>query len=81
MNDLQSLTTFLGWCSVINLIALCIASLALILAQNLIAGIHSRMFDVSKENLSLIYIQYMSNYKIAIVMLNLVPYLALRIMA
>ena len=81
MNELQILTTFLGWCSVINVIALFIASVSLMLARNWIVGIHSRMFDVSKENLSLVYVQYISSYKIAIVMLNVVPYIALRIMA
>ena len=81
MSNLQALTTFLGWCSVINVIALLVASLMLMLMRNFVAGIHGKMFGVSAEKMSLAYVQYLSNYKIAIIILNIVPYVALRIMS
>ena len=81
MNNLQTLTTFLGWCSVINVIALLVASLMLVLMRNFVAGIHGKMFGVSKEQISLVYVHYLANYKIAIIVLNIVPYVALRIMS
>ena len=80
MNSLETLTTFLGWCSVINMVGLAAASIMLMLMRNFIVGIHARMFDVDKEGLSLAYVNYLGNYKIAIIMLNIVPYVALRIM-
>ena len=81
MSNLQTLTTFLGWCSVINVIVLLVASLMLMLMRNFVAGIHGRMFGVSTEDISLAYVHYLANYKIAIIMLNIVPYVALRIMS
>ncbi len=81
MNNLQTLTTFLGWCSVINVIALLVASLMLILLRNFVAGIHGKMFGGSAEEISLAYVHFLANYKIAIIMLNIVPYVALRIMS
>ena len=81
MDSLQTLTTFLGWCSVINVIVLLVASLMLMLMRNSVAGIHGRMFGVSTEDISLAYVHYLANYKIAIIMLNIVPYVALRIMS
>jgi hypothetical protein len=81
MINLQTLTTFLGWCSVINVIVLSVASLMLMLMRNFVAGIHGRMFGVSTEDISLAYVHYLANYKIAIIMLNIVPYVALRIMS
>ena len=64
----------------INVVALAVASIMLMLMRNSITGIHARMFGVNKEYLSLAYVQYLGNYKIAIIMLNIVPYVALRIM-
>ena len=81
MNNLQTITTFLGWCSVINLVVLCFTSLALMLARDFFAGIHSRMFSISKQEVLSRYLQYLSNYKIAIIMLNIAPYIALKIMS
>jgi len=81
MDDLQTLITFLGWCSVINVIALLVASIMLMLMRNFVAGIHGKMFGVSTEEISLAYVHYLANYKIAIIMLNIVPYVALRIMS
>ena len=80
MNSIETLATFLGWCTVINVVALAIVGIMLMLMPNFIAGIHARMFGVNKEDLPLAYVHYLGNYKIAIVMLNIVPYIALRIM-
>ena len=41
--------------------------------------IHRKMFGLSEEVLSKEYFRYLANYKIAIFIFNLVPYLALRI--
>ena len=81
MSDMQTLTTFLGWCSVINVIALLVASLMLMLMRDFVAGIHGKMFGVGTEEMSLAYVAYLANYKIAIIVLNIVPYVALRIMS
>ncbi len=80
MSSIETLTTFLGWCTVINVVALAITSIMLMLMRNFIPGIHGRMFGVNKEDLPLAYVQYLGNYKIAIIVLNIVPYIALRIM-
>ena len=80
MNSIDTLTTFLGWCTVINVVALAITSIMLMLMRNFIPRIHGRMFGVNKDDLPLTYVQYLGNYKIAIIVLNIVPYIALRIM-
>ena len=81
MNDYATLTEFLGWCTVINAGLLVIAALSLMTMRSWIAPLHSRMFKVSEENLSRYYFQYLGNYKLLVFTLNLVPYLALKIMA
>jgi hypothetical protein len=42
--------------------------------------IHARMFGVSEGDLPRIYFQYMAQYKTAVFVLNLVPYVALKML-
>ena len=48
-------------------------------AGGAIKGIHSRLYSLSDADLDRAYFQYMANYKIAIFVFNLAPYLAMRI--
>ncbi|MEZ5388059.1 MAG: hypothetical protein R3F13_21340 [Prosthecobacter sp.] len=81
MNSLESLTAFFGWCSVLSIGILCLSSIGLILMRSRISRIHSRMFGMSEQDLARAYFQYLAQFKIAVIMLNLVPYMALRLMA
>jgi hypothetical protein len=49
------------------------------LAGGPIKRLHAKMFGLSEEDLSRAYFQYLAQYKIAIFVFNLAPYLALRI--
>lgn len=79
--NIEWLTTFLGWCLVINVAGLALATLAIALMRDTISAIHSRMMGVGLAEMQVLYVQYLSNYKVAVIMLNLVPYIALKIMA
>ena len=81
MTDIQTFTTFLGWCTVINIAVLCFSTVALLVLKDTFAKIHGKMFGLGEADLSTAYIRYLGNYKIAIIMLNLVPYLALKLMS
>ncbi len=80
MVTLDSVMIFLGWCSVINILVLIFSTIALLVFKGPISAVHSKMFGVDPKNLATMYFQYLANYKIAIFMLNIVPYLALRLM-
>ncbi len=77
----ESLTQFFGWCTVINLAMLLLATLVLVPMRASISGIHAKMFGLQEAEMSRAYVQYLSQYKVAIFIFNLVPYLALRIAA
>jgi len=79
MQSPETLTIFFGWCSIINIAMLCAATLMLTTMREFISGIHSKMTGLGQSELSIAYFQYLANYKIAILMLNLVPYIALKI--
>ena len=78
---MNTLTEFLGWCSIINTSILFLSTIALAVARKSVSRIHSKMFGVSETDLPLTYMQYLGNYKIAIIVLNIVPYITLKIIS
>ena len=81
MTDMNTLTTFLGWCSIINISILFLSTVALGLVRKPVARIHSKIFGVSESDLPSAYMQYLGNYKIMIIVFNLVPYIAIKIIS
>ena len=81
MMTLETLTTFLGWCTIINFGLLAVAALVIVLMRGSILDIHASMFKIKENELSNAYFQYLANYKILVIVFNLVPYLALRIIS
>lgn len=81
MIAIDTLTTFLGWCSVINIGVLVLSTIILMIMREPIVGIHSRLFGLNPAELPATYFQYLGNYKIAIFIFNLVPYIALKVMS
>ena len=80
MTSMEALASFLGWCTVINVAILLVAALGVMAMRDTMAKMHSRMFGVAEPDLLRAYFQYMANYKIAILVLNLVPYIAVKAM-
>lgn len=81
MNSLESLTEFLGWCTIINIGVFMLGSMFLVVWQVPVRRIHAKMFKLTEAELSRAYFQFLGQYKMAIWILNLAPYLALKIMA
>jgi hypothetical protein len=78
--DMLTITTFLGWCAVINIGLLTFYTVWLAAFRDLTKNIHSAVLGVDQDKLDVIYFQYLANYKIAVLILNIVPYIALKIM-
>ncbi len=78
--DLAQFTQFFAWCSAINLGLLIFSSIAIMALRDPIAKLHSRLTGVPEADLPRLYFQFLANFKIAVLVFNLVPYLALRIM-
>ena len=81
MMTLDALTTFLGWCTVINIVVLIIIVITITMFKNPVIRLHSKMFGVNPDDLPLIYFNFIGNYKLVVYVLNLVPYIALKVMA
>ena len=81
MNSIETIREFLGWCSVINIGMLLVSTIMLTIMRSWVIKIHASTTGVSETELPRIYIEFLGNYKILIIILNVVPYIALRIMA
>lgn len=81
MMTVAALTELLGWASLINIAILLLSTLGVIAMRGIIAGIHSKLFGLNEKDLGRAYFQYLAQYKIAIIVLNIAPYIALKVMA
>ncbi len=81
MNSLDAITTFFGWTTAINFVLLFVLTITMIVARDAISRIHGRMFGLEPADLSRAYFQYIAQFKIAIIVFSLTPYVALKLMA
>lgn len=81
MDDLSTLRAVLGWCTLLNFGLLVFVALMLRLVGRSIRQLHARLFGLHEEQLPLVYFQWMAHYKTFVLFFNLMPYLALRLVA
>ena len=79
--SIETIREFLGWCTVINLGFILFATVKILLIRDWASKIHAKMFRIDEESVRQTYFQFLAIYKVAFVVLNLVPYVALQIMA
>ena len=79
MITIETITEFLGWCSIINIGMLLLSAVFILLFKNTVIKIHAKMFDLDKVYLNQTYFKYLAQYKILIIVFNIVPYFALKI--
>ncbi len=79
MVTIEQLIAFFGWCSIINMGLLVFSTVMLIAFKDPISAIHSRLLGLDKEKLQGLYMHYLAYYKIAIIMFNITPYFALKL--
>jgi hypothetical protein len=80
MITLSQLTELLGWASVLNIGFLLLTTILLISMKSIVVSLHSKMFDIPENELSLIYFKYLANYKTLSLIFTVCPYIALKIM-
>ena len=69
----------LGWCTVINFGFMMLWFLAFLGAHDFVYQVHSTMFSLSPERFDELHYQLLGFFKLSVMLLNLVPYIALRI--
>jgi len=77
--SLEMVRKALLWCAVINYGVLLVWWLCFLFAHDWMYGLHGTWFHLSVEQFDALHYAGMALYKIGILLLNLVPYIALRI--
>ena len=77
--DMQTLTAFLMWCTIINGALLVFWTIMLIGAPNLVYRMQSKWFPIPRETFNVVIYAFLGLFKIFFLALNVVPYVALLI--
>lgn len=77
--DIQTLTSFFMWCTIINGGLLLLWALAHLIAPDLVYRTQKIWFPIPKETFTLVFYSFIGLFKIFVMIFNLVPYLALLI--
>jgi len=81
MNSIENLATFFGLCAVINFGIILLAVLFFGFAHEFTGNISAKIFGVTKEEAKATIFRVFQQYRLAFMVLNVVPYIALKIMA
>ena len=77
--SIQFASEFLLWCAALNYAVLFAWFVAFTFAHGWMRRLHGRCFRLSEERFDGIHYACMAVYKVGILLFNLVPYVALRI--
>jgi len=80
MMNIETLRDLSGWCLVINGGILLVTTVSLCLLRGWASSTHAKMFGVDEAWIRQSYFTYLANFKIAVIMLNLAPWIALNLM-
>ncbi|HAU67819.1 MAG: hypothetical protein P8I38_02695 [Arenicella sp.] len=79
--NVELLTDFLEMCLLINAGILLFTFLAMMVFKSFIVKQHGTIFGLSEHELQGRYFSYFAHFKVLIIVFNLTPYLALKIIA
>jgi len=79
--SLEGLRSFLLWCAIMNYAVLFLWFFVFILARGSLQRIHGRWFHLTAEQFDALHYSGMAVYKIGVLLFNIIPYIALRIVA
>ena len=77
--ELQTLETFLMWCTIINIGLLGFWAIMYMLAPDLVYRTQSKWFPISRETFNVIFYAFLGFYKILFLVFIAIPYVSLLI--
>lgn len=75
--NIEQLVELFKWMTIINFGIFIISAVLVMILRKMICRMHSKMFGLTEENVAVIMYSYLGIYKIAIIVFNLVPWIAL----
>ncbi|MGE0191126.1 MAG: DUF6868 family protein [Planctomycetota bacterium] len=81
MGSIEAWTRFFGWCTVLNLGMYLVSVVAVLTMRGFVVRRNVRWFGVGEDEVLRTTFRWIAAYKLAIVVLAFVPWLALTLMA
>ena len=75
--NIELLTAFFMWCSIINFTLMMLIFILIIAAADWAHKIHSRWFNISKPSFDLILYCFLGIYKLLVIIFCIVPWIVL----
>lgn len=79
--DIQTLTSFFMWCTIINAGFLLFLTLIFMLTPDLAYKMQSRFIPISRETFNTVFYSFIGLFKVFVLVFNVVPWIALLIVA
>ncbi|MFQ5683506.1 MAG: DUF6868 family protein [Candidatus Binatia bacterium] len=79
--DIQTLTTFFMWCTIINAGILILWIVFFVFAPDFVYRTQSTWFPIPRETFDVVLYSFLGLFKVVFLVFNLVPYVALLIVA
>ena len=79
--DIITVRAFFMWCTIINVSLLILSFMVCALAGDWVYQMHSKLFSISREAFNVAIYSFLGLLKIFVLVFNLVPYIALTIVA
>ena len=77
--NIDQLTDFFKWMTIINIGILFISSVLIMILKRFLQKTHSRLFGISEQSVALMAYGYLGIFKIIVIVFNIVPFVALHI--
>lgn len=81
MDSIEALTTFIGWCTILNLVIILLIVAFSFFFHEGQGRYYERLWGISQENAKMTWSLAFQIYRVLFVFFNLVPYVVLKIMA
>ena len=75
--SLEQVTKLFMWMTIINVAALVLTSVLIMVLRNVVCRKHARMFGIKENEVALAAYSYLGNYKLLVLVFNVVPYISL----
>ncbi len=77
--DIETLTAFFMWCTIVNVIVFAWAAIWFMLAPDFVYRMQTRMFPLPRETFNAIIYGFLALHKLLIIVFGFVPWIALLI--
>ena len=75
--NLDQLTEFFKWMTIINIVLLVLSSVLIMILKNVMCKMHGKLFGIKEDGVALVAYGYLGMYRVLVIVFNIVPYISL----